>query len=98
MVSLLVLLGGCAESDWSYGPPGGGALRRDDASPAGPSAAVVNYRTEMVSEQSNRDRCTRVAAERAIDADRQGFDETVHAQVYDKTYADCMEWSARRAR
>jgi len=41
-------------------------------------------------------KCTETAQARSSDAAGQGFGDTVVQSVYQETYANCMEWSARR--
>jgi hypothetical protein len=92
MLALAVpLLAGCADGDWDY-------LTRYD-SPAATMepapAAAVNYRHEISAEDPSARACRRTAEDRAVDAERQGFDGDVSKAVYDKTYADCMAWQGR---
>jgi|KBSMisStandDraft_5_1062788.scaffolds.fasta_scaffold269463_2 hypothetical protein len=41
-------------------------------------------------------RCQAVAADRMADVALQGFDEDVQRETYERTYADCVAWAARR--
>jgi hypothetical protein len=43
------------------------------------------------------DHCAKLARARASDAAYQGEDETTQRSVYDRTYADCMDWDAKHA-
>jgi hypothetical protein len=43
------------------------------------------------------DHCIKLAKARASDAAYQGEDDTTQRSVYDRTYADCMDWDAKHA-
>lgn len=93
LISIL-LLAGCTDADWAH------VLSSDPPAaaypPAMPSAAAAANYSAYVAAPSVTKKCTDVAEQRMIDAASQGFDETVQRGVHDKTYADCMEWNARR--
>jgi hypothetical protein len=95
LVSAL-FLGGCTDSDWGSVMPG------DAAAPAqAPVATEVGYTNAgpttpiTAANPSSTLTCTRVARERSGDAQVQGFDDGIQRNVYDKTYAECLKWSAR---
>lgn len=60
------------------------------AQPPGESAPVVVAHTTSPSAH-----CTNLAKLRARDAAYAGEDEDTQQAVYDRTYADCIQWDAR---
>lgn len=88
----LLLLAACSQEELSFP-----AL---DGKPAdAPSAAAAANYAGFQSEPTEASRCTKLAEQRRGDARAQGFkDDDTLQQVYDRTYADCMNWAARRAR
>jgi hypothetical protein len=93
-LSAALLLAGCTDADWtrltSYDAPS------DGAGTAGTIASVYPDAPARPSDPTTMQMCKRTATERMGDTAAQGFDETLQQQVYDKTYADCMTWAARR--
>ncbi len=89
------LLAGCSDADWAH------VMSYDDYPPsaaAAPDAPAPTYASvaTVSASPSAADRCSRVAEERMTDADYQGFDAATQQQVRDKTYSDCLAWSAGR--
>lgn len=86
-------LAGCTDADWahvmSFAP---------EAPPPVQAAANANY-TAFVngtgSRQSVDQLCARAARDRSDDLAGQGFDEDIQKKAYDRTYGDCLTWSAK---
>jgi hypothetical protein len=67
---------------------------------AAPETAPVRTERAATADTAPRpsgDHCAKLARARASDAAYQGEDEGTQRSVYDRTYADCMDWDAKHA-
>ena len=93
----LLLLAGCSGDDWANATSFGATSASASAAPGAPSAAAAANYESFRAQPTDASRCAEVARQRAGDAAAQGFEDDVRQQVYDRTYASCMDWAAQKA-